>query len=64
MRTEITFVDGGSESFEPPVSVRMTDHGVEITEHDGDEVLRVLFPWNRIEKVTQRGAEVTAIYTY
>jgi virulence-associated protein VagC len=64
MKTEITFVDGGSETFELPAAVAMNDHGVEVTERDGDEVLRVLFPWNRIERVTQRGAEVTAIYTY
>jgi len=64
MKTEITFVDGGSESFELPASVKMTDHGVEVTERNGDDVLRVLFPWNRIERVTQRGIETTAIYTY
>ena len=64
MKTQITFVDGGTESFDLPATVKMTDHGVEVTERDGDEVLRVLFPWNRIERVTQRGAELTAIYTY
>lgn len=64
MRTEIHFVGGERVSYEDGVTIKMIDHGVEITETDGDETVKVLFPWNRIEKVTQRGPEVAAIYTY
>jgi hypothetical protein len=42
----------------------MTPYGVEIVTRDGDEDVRVLFPWAQIHKVTQRGANVSAIYTY
>jgi len=64
MRTEIHFVGGERVSYEDGVAIKMIDHGVEVTETDGDEIVKVLFPWNRIEKVSQRGAEVAAIYTY
>jgi hypothetical protein len=64
MKTQISFIEGKSASFPETATVRLTDHGVEVTEMDGEETVRVLFPWNRIDKVTQRGLEVTAIYTY
>jgi len=37
---------------------------VEVVSRDGDQGVRVLFPWAQIEKVTQRGANVSAVYTY
>jgi hypothetical protein len=64
MQTDIAFLDGESTSFGPPAHVRMTEHGVEVTELDGEEPMRVLFPWNRIERVTQRGSELASTYTY
>jgi hypothetical protein len=64
MRTTIEFVGGSSTEFDDVADIKMTPLGVEVREQDGDETVRVLFPWARIEKVTQRGAEVTAIYTY
>ena len=42
----------------------MTPHGVEVLQREGDEQVRVLFPWARIDRVTQRGINVAAIYTY
>ena len=38
--------------------------GLEVLQREGDEQVRVLFPWARIDRVTQRGANVAAIYTY
>ena len=64
MRTEITFVEGGSEAFEQPATVKMTDHGIEVMYQRDEETLRVLFPWNRIERVTQSGPELSSTYTY
>jgi hypothetical protein len=64
MKTEITFVDGRVVDFAETADVKMTPLGVEILERDADEQVRVLFPWARIERVTQRGANVAAIYTY
>jgi hypothetical protein len=64
MRTEITFVEGGSEAFELPAAVKMTDHGIEVVYQHDEETLRVLFPWNRIERVTQSGPELSSTYTY
>jgi hypothetical protein len=64
VKTEITFVDGASVRFDDEAVVKMIDHGVEVTERHGDETVRVTFPWARIERVTQRGAEVSSIYTY
>jgi hypothetical protein len=64
MRTDIAFIDGKTEVFDETADVKMTPLGVEIIQRDGDEQIRVLFPWARIESVTQRGANVSAIYTY
>lgn len=64
MRTEITFVDGGIESFDLPATVKMTDHGIEVMYRKDEETLRVLFPWSRIERVTQSGPELASTYTY
>ena len=64
MRTEITFVEGGSQAFEARAAVKKTDHGIEVTYLEGEETLRVLFPWNRIERVTQSGPELSSTYTY
>ena len=64
MKTEIWFVGGDSASFDDAADVKMTPLGVEVLEREDQEQIRVLFPWARIEKVTQRGANVAAIYTY
>ena len=64
MQTQITFVDGKTVDLDDDAVIKMIDHGVEVTERSGDETVRVIFPWNRIERVTQRGAEVGAIYTF
>lgn len=64
MQTQITFVDGASAEFGDDAVVKMNDHGVEVTERQGDETVKVTFPWGRIERVTQRGAEVGSIYTF
>jgi hypothetical protein len=63
--TEIHFVGGESLLLEEgTATVKMTDHGVEVLQTDGDDKVKVLFPWGRIEKVTERGPSVGAIYTY
>ena len=64
MQTEIRFVDGESSTYDEGTDVKMTALGVEITERQGDDMVRVLFPWARVERVTQRGAQVSAIYHY
>jgi hypothetical protein len=64
METEITFVGGRVETFDTSVTIKMTPYGVEVLTSDGEEAVRVLFPWGQIEKVTQQGANVAAIYTY
>jgi hypothetical protein len=64
METEISFVNGSVETFSPEMDIKMTPYGVEVVSRDGDEGVRVLFPWAQIEKVTQRGANVSAIYSY
>ena len=64
MKTQIHFVGGDDTSFGDDADVKMTPLGVEIRERQGEDTVRVLFPWNRIEKVTQRGPEVAAIYSY
>jgi hypothetical protein len=64
-KTEIHFVGGESLVLdEDQATVKLTDHGVEVLQTEGDEKIKVLFPWARIEKVTQRGPSVGAIYTY
>lgn len=63
--TEIHFVGGESAVFdEDEAAVKLTDHGVEVIQAEGEDKVKVLFPWARIEKVTQRGPSVGAIYTY
>jgi len=64
MRTDIMFIDGKTSTFDETTEVKMTPLGVEILQRDRDEQVRVLFPWARIESVTQRGANVSAVYTY
>lgn len=64
MRTDIHLIDGKTTTFEGDEDVRITDHGVEITQGMGKDALRILFPWNRIEKVTQRGPEISATYRF
>jgi hypothetical protein len=64
MKTQITLVDGATVELDDEAVVKMTEHGIEVTEREGDETVRVTFPWSRIDRVTQRGPEVGAIYTY
>ena len=64
MKTQIHFVGGDETTFADDAEVKMTPLGVEVKERDGDDTVRVLFPWARIERVTQRGPEVAAIYSY
>jgi len=64
METQITFLGGRVETFDPSSEIKLTQHGVEVMSRDGDDVVRVLFPWGQIERVTQRGAAVSAVYTY
>ena len=64
MKTRIHLVGGGETMFDDDADVKMTPLGVEVRQREGDETVRVLFPWARIEKVEQRGAEVAAIYSY
>jgi hypothetical protein len=64
MDTEITFVSGKVETFDPRNDIKLTPHGIEILSRDGDDAVRVLFPWGQIERVTQRGAAVAAVYTW
>lgn len=64
MKTQIHFVGGGDTTFGDDAEVKMTPLGVEVREREDEETVRVLFPWARIEKVTQRGPEVAAIYSF
>jgi hypothetical protein len=64
METEISFVNGSVETFSSDIDIKMTAYGVEVVSRDGDQGVRVLFPWAQIEKITQRGANVSAVYTY
>jgi hypothetical protein len=64
METEISFINGNVETFSNDMDIKMTPYGVEVVSRDGDESVRVLFPWAQIEKVTQRGANLSAVYTY
>jgi hypothetical protein len=64
MQTHVLFIDGTSAEFDELAEVKLTDHGVEITEVEGNGKVRVLFPWGRIEKITQCGLEVGASYTF
>ena len=64
MKTDVRFIDGKLMTFDEATDVKMTPHGVEVLQRDGDEQIRILFPWARIESVTQSGANVAAVYTY
>lgn len=64
MDTEITFVGGRVERFDPSNDIKLTQYGIEVLSRQGDDAVRVLFPWAQIEKVTQRGAAVAAVYTW
>ena len=64
VKTLISLVDGEDVSFGDDADVKMTPLGVEVRERDGEDTVRVLFPWNRIETDTQRGPAVAAIYSY
>ena len=64
METEITFLGGRVDTFDSSNEIKLTQHGVEVVSRDGDDMVRVLFPWAQIERVTQRGAVVSAVYTY
>jgi hypothetical protein len=62
--TEITFLGGRVETFPASMEIKMTPYGVEVLSRTEEESIRVLFPWAQIEKITQRGATMSAIYTY
>ena len=64
MKTEIYLVGGEVATFGDEAAVKLGTLGVEVTETDGDEQVKVLFPWSRIEKVLQRGAGVGSVYTF
>jgi hypothetical protein len=65
MRTKIHFVGGEVASFDSgDSSIKMGQFGVEVVQSNGEEPLRVLFPWPRIKKVEQRGEEVVAVYHF
>jgi hypothetical protein len=64
VKTQIDFVGGGETTFEDQAEVKMTPLGVEVRERDGEDSVRILIPWARIERVTQRGPEVAAIYSF
>jgi hypothetical protein len=64
METTVRFVDGEELSFGDAADIKMTPLGVEVLERHEDDAVKVLFPWARIERVTQRGPQVAAIYTY
>ena len=59
------FLGGRTETFPPDtMEIKFTQYGVEVVTRGQEESVRVLFPWAQIEKVTQRGANVAAVYTY
>jgi len=64
VETEITFVGGRTETFDPSIDIKLTQFGVEMLSRDGEEAVRVLFPWGQIEKIRQHGAAVAAVYTW
>ena len=63
MHSEITFIDGKTVNFDETADVKMTPHGIEVLQREADDQVRILFR-ARIDRVTQRGANVAAIYTY
>jgi hypothetical protein len=64
METEITFLGGRVETFDTSTEIKMTQYGVEALVRNGEDIVRVLFPWGQIERVTQRGPAISAVYTY
>jgi len=62
VKTEIEFVDGKTTAFDDDAEIKMLDLGLEVTMKEGEDRVRVLYPWGRIEKVTQRGSEVSYIH--
>jgi hypothetical protein len=64
VETEITLVGGHVETFDSSMEIKLTQHGIEVLTRTDDEAVRVLFPWGQIERVTQRGAAVAAVYTW
>ena len=64
MKTEVHLVGGEIVTFGDDAAVKLGVIGVEITESSGDEGLKVLFPWSRIEKVVQSGPGVGSVYTF
>jgi hypothetical protein len=52
------------ETFPQTAEIKLTQFGIEVMQRDGDDAVRVLFPWNQIEKLTQRGSAVAAVYTW
>ena len=64
METEITLVGGKVERFDASIEIKFTQYGLEALHREADDTVRVLFPWTQIEKVTQRGLAVSAVYTY
>jgi hypothetical protein len=64
METEITFLGGRVETFEANTEIKLTQYGVQVEVREADDLLRVLFPWAQIERITQRGPAVSAAYTY
>jgi len=64
MHTEIQLVNGQKASYDEDVEIKMTNHGVEVTQRSEEETVRVLYPWAQILTVTQRGKQVASIYTY
>jgi hypothetical protein len=64
MQTEIHLIGGQTASYDETVDIKMTNHGVEITQPGEEETVRVLYPWAQILKVTQRGKQLHSVYTY
>jgi hypothetical protein len=64
METKVRFIDGEELTFDDAADIKMTPFGLEVLERQADDAVKVLFPWARIERVTQRGPQVAAIYTY
>lgn len=64
METEITFVGGRVETFDTSTEIKLTQYGVEVLVRDDEDIVRVLFPWGQIERISQRGPAISAVYTY
>ena len=64
METEITFLGGRVERFDASTDIKLTQYGLQVEVRDADDLTRVLFPWGQIERITQHGPAVAAVYTY